>query len=382
MQIELHQIELRHADLRIRDEGRWRRVLASVAEKGQQVPVIVVAEGERYVLIDGYLRVEAVRRLARDTVGATVWPLSDCEALIEHHHLSSAMRSALEQGWLCARLREQGLGLEELARRLCRSKSWVSRRLGLVGELSATIQQRVRAGTVPPHAAMNYLVPLSRANRRQCEALVEGLGQRRVTDREVGALYEGWRRADRAGTRAPGRRARLFSCARSARRAPRHPLAADAGRAAGEGPDDAQRRGVAGAPTPAQRRHRSGGDVAPPRRERRVARGRERLRVRCARPGGDLDRCWIRPPAWRSSSCMRRDTARAPSRARSASRAARSRRCSPRGRPSVPPLARAEKGRAATATEILELFASCKGNLVRVHEELVAGGARRSRTRR
>ncbi len=199
MQIELHQIELRHADLRIRDEGRWRRVLASLAEKGQQVPVIVVAENERYVLIDGYLRVEAVRRLARDTVGATVWPLSDCEALIEHHHLSSAMRSALEQGWLCARLREQGMGLEELARRLCRSKSWVSRRLGLVGELSATIQQRVRAGTVPPHAAMHYLLSLSRANRRQCEALVEALGQRRVTDREVAALYEGWRRADRTG---------------------------------------------------------------------------------------------------------------------------------------------------------------------------------------
>jgi ParB-like chromosome segregation protein Spo0J len=174
-------------------------VLASVAEEDQQVPVIVVAEGERYVLIDGYLRVEAVRRLARDTVEATVWPLSECEALIEHHHLSSATRSALEEGWLCARLRDQGLGLEEVARRLWRSKSWVSRRLGLVGELSGAVQRRVRAGTIPPHAAMNYLLSLSRVNRRQCEALVEALGETRVSDRDVAVLYEGWRRADRTG---------------------------------------------------------------------------------------------------------------------------------------------------------------------------------------
>jgi ParB-like chromosome segregation protein Spo0J len=199
VQIELHQIELRHVDLRIRDAGRRRRVLASVAEEGQQVRVIVVAEGERYVLIDGYLRVEAVRRLARDTVEATVWPLSESEALIEHHHLSSATRSALEEGWLCARLGDQGLGLEEVARRLCRSKSWVSRRLGLVGELSGAVEERVRAGTIPPHAAMQYLLSLARANRRQCTALVEALGERRVTDREVAALYEGWRRADRTG---------------------------------------------------------------------------------------------------------------------------------------------------------------------------------------
>ena len=45
-----------------------------------------------------------------------------------------------------------------------------------------------------------------------------------------------------------------------------------------------------------------------------------------------------------------------------------------RGNTEVPRLARAELA-AAHRTEILELYHSCKGNLVRVHEELVAGGA-------
>ncbi len=54
-------------DPRIRDAGaRRRRPVASVAEIGQQVPVIVIAEADRPVLIDGYLRVEALRRLGRD----------------------------------------------------------------------------------------------------------------------------------------------------------------------------------------------------------------------------------------------------------------------------------------------------------------------------
>jgi hypothetical protein len=197
--IDLHQLELRHRDLRIHDGEQRRRLIGSVAEIGQQVPVIVVRDAERFVLIDGYLRVEALRRLHRDTAMATAWPLSEVEALLHHRHLAIAKRAAIEDAWLLGRLREHGLSQDELARRLCRSKSWVSRRLGLLDALATAAQERVRVGTVPPHAAMKYLVPLARANKRQCERLLVGLGDTRVSDRELGALYVAWRRADRAG---------------------------------------------------------------------------------------------------------------------------------------------------------------------------------------
>ena len=64
--------------------------IASVAEIGQQVPMVVIAEGERLVLIDGYLRVEALRRLHRDTAAATAWPVSEPEALLQHRHLTAS----------------------------------------------------------------------------------------------------------------------------------------------------------------------------------------------------------------------------------------------------------------------------------------------------
>jgi hypothetical protein len=59
--------------------------------------------------------------------------------------------------------------MEQLVHRLCRSESWVSRRFALLDVLAASAQDRVRAGTGPAHAAMKYLVPLARANQRQCE---------------------------------------------------------------------------------------------------------------------------------------------------------------------------------------------------------------------
>jgi ParB family transcriptional regulator, chromosome partitioning protein len=199
VEVDLHQLELRHRDLRIHDGEQRRRMIGSVSEIGQQVPVVVIRDADRLVLIDGYLRVEALHRLHRDTAIATTWPVTEVDALVHHRHLSAAKWVALEDAWLLGRLRDHGLTMDQLAHRLCRSKSWVSRRLGLLDALAAPAQDRVRAGTVPAQAAMKYLVPLARANKRQCEQLIAGLGDTQVSVRELGALYTAWRRADRDG---------------------------------------------------------------------------------------------------------------------------------------------------------------------------------------
>jgi hypothetical protein len=68
----------------------------------------------------------------------------------------------------------------------------VSRQLALVEDLPEELQQRVRDGAVGAHAAMKYLVPLARANRADARALVAGLGGRRASSRQMGALYGAW----------------------------------------------------------------------------------------------------------------------------------------------------------------------------------------------
>jgi ParB-like chromosome segregation protein Spo0J len=204
MQIELHQLQLRFEGLRAVDPVRRSKLMASLCEAGQQVSVVVVAAAgvspSRYVLIDGYMRVSVLRSLGRDMVEATVWPMAEAEALIARFHLEGRSRSTLEEAWLCEHLMStESLTLTEIAQRMCRTKSWVSRRLGMHKILWPELRSKVAAGQIPPQGAMKSLLPLARANAAHARQLVEALGAHRVSVRQLGRLYAAYRAADALG---------------------------------------------------------------------------------------------------------------------------------------------------------------------------------------
>jgi len=203
MQIEWHQIELKYQRLRIVDARFQARLMASLVTDGQQRPVLMVESPEtiseqRYVLIDGYVRVAALRRLGRDTVDATVLPTDEVEALFFAHRLDGQRtRSMLEQAWLLRELVEEHARTRAmLARELGRTMSWVSRRLALVRILPDEVQEAVRSGRIPAHAAMKCLVPLARANTAGAIQLARRLGKEPVTVRQIERLYGAWRAGD------------------------------------------------------------------------------------------------------------------------------------------------------------------------------------------
>ncbi len=196
MELELNQIDRRYEKLRRRNTRKELQLVASLADQGQQLPVVVVAAEEPhvYVLLDGYKRVRALTSLRHDMVRATLWDLAEVEALLlERLMRTSVSEGALEQGWLLQELHERfALSHEELARRFDKSQSWVSRRLALVGALPPEVQQRVQRGALPAHAAMKYLVPMARAKRTDCVRLITALGSLQPSTRDVEALYTAW----------------------------------------------------------------------------------------------------------------------------------------------------------------------------------------------
>lgn len=202
MDIELHQVELRYSALRRRDARRERQVLSSLTEVGQLSPVVVVREqAGGFVLVDGYKRMRALRRLHRDVVDAVVWELSEVEALLLTRRMRTAEGdSALEQGWLLRELHDRfELSCGELARRFDKSESWVSRRLALVSELPEAVQELVRRGELPAHAAMKHLVPLARAKKSGWEALAAAFAAHGLSSRQVGTLTAAWAAATEDG---------------------------------------------------------------------------------------------------------------------------------------------------------------------------------------
>jgi ParB/RepB/Spo0J family partition protein len=195
--LEHHQLILRYEHLRLRCPERERRLLSSLAQHGQQIPIVVVAAGEaeRFVVVDGYKRVRAMQRLGCDVVQAACWDMGEVEALLLGQLMRAGIEeTAFEQGlWLEELHLRFALTLDELARRFDRSPSWVSRRLALIRDLPKTIQQRVLQGQIVAHAAMKHLVPLARANREACERLVEAIADKKLTTRQIGELVAAYR---------------------------------------------------------------------------------------------------------------------------------------------------------------------------------------------
>lgn len=203
MQVEFHQLDRRWEHLRVHHPGRQRRLLASLAESGQQTPIVVVAaEGQtdRFVVIDGYKRIAALGQLGRDTVEAVVWPMSEAAAvLLDLSMRLSEHETALEVGWLLAELeRRFDYGLDELARRFDRSVSWVSRRLALVEVLPEAIQRQVREGKIPAQVALKFLVPVARQNLEDCQRMAAIFAQHHCDTRVAGQLYTAWRKGSPA----------------------------------------------------------------------------------------------------------------------------------------------------------------------------------------
>ena len=74
-ELDLHRLELRYAATRVADPGAARQLKASLERCGQLVPFVVVKDpyGFGLVLIDGYRRIAALRRLvARYGVGGVL----------------------------------------------------------------------------------------------------------------------------------------------------------------------------------------------------------------------------------------------------------------------------------------------------------------------
>ena len=202
MQLEFHQLDRRWEHLRVREPHRQRRLVASLVESGQQTPIVVVISKDddgRYLVIDGHKRIAALRQLGRDTVEATVWAMSEAEALLlSRSQRMSPQESALEQGWLLSEMeRRFGYSLDELARRFDRSVSWVSRRLALVELLPEAIQEQVREGNLTAQIAMKYLVPAARVSADDCGRMADAFVKYRFDSRQAAQLYGAWREGSR-----------------------------------------------------------------------------------------------------------------------------------------------------------------------------------------
>jgi ParB family chromosome partitioning protein len=196
MELEIGELDLRYKPLRVMNPDLISRLATSMHRKGQRSPVVVVqGEEGRYVLIDGYLRIEALKAICQYTVEAVVMETNVREALLYVLQAGERRRRGpLVEGWFVRELiGAHGMTQAEMAERLSRSVSWVSRRLALVQDLPEAVQKLVHEGAICAHAAMKYLVPLARANKEECLRVAEQL--KGLSERDIRIIYDGVRKS-------------------------------------------------------------------------------------------------------------------------------------------------------------------------------------------
>ena len=199
-EIELHQVELRYAHTRVRNETVLRRLRRSIECYGQITPVLVVPNKDnRFVLIDGYLRLEAIRMCAKDTVIARIWETEEVNALLTVLAKSDARQwEAVEQASMLSELIARfELSMEEVAKRVGRDKSWVKRRVDLIRALPEEVLSAVQSGHVSTWAASRILAPLARANTQHAQRLTAHLLKDALSTRELDRFYTHYKKSNR-----------------------------------------------------------------------------------------------------------------------------------------------------------------------------------------
>lgn len=134
--LEPHQLVTPFAGLRVQHAANLDRLTHAMAEAGQIVPVLVIPDeqSQSWVLIDGYRRLEVLRRLEIEQIKAQALPCKEDEAMLLHMaHGQARSWETIEEAGLIRELHDCfGLSLRQIATRIGRHASWVQRRLALI----------------------------------------------------------------------------------------------------------------------------------------------------------------------------------------------------------------------------------------------------------
>jgi ParB-like chromosome segregation protein Spo0J len=230
-EVELDRLELRFAATRVSDARAVQRLVQSIDACGQLIACVAVvrsppvssppvpdpdeqADAPPLVLIDGYRRVAALRKLGRDTAWVECWRCSVAQALAQLLARSrSRAFTAVEEALLLRDLVDaQCLSQREAARQCGRDVSWVQRRLQLLGEVPEAVLQAVCREQVSTWSAVRVFVPLARANAEHAARLLGRMGQpqQALSTRELNTWFAQYRCAQRGKRERMVEHPRLF----------------------------------------------------------------------------------------------------------------------------------------------------------------------------
>jgi predicted transcriptional regulator len=196
-EVELSVFDLRYESYRMKNPALERRLLASITERGIEEPLEGVDTPAGKILLNGFKRYRCAKKLGLDSVPYVTLAADEVAGILTMlRTANNRALSIIEQARFIDDLRNlHKLNVAEIAETLSRSKAWVSMRLGLIGELSDTMREKIFSGAFPVYSYMYTIRPFMRMNavkKEELEEFVAAVSGNKLSVREIEQLANGY----------------------------------------------------------------------------------------------------------------------------------------------------------------------------------------------
>lgn len=196
-EVEISSLDLRYESYRMRNSAQEARLFTSISERGIEEPLEGVDTKEGHILLNGFKRYRCARKLSIKTVPYMSLGEDEAMGIVGLLRVSNNKSlSIIEQAKFIDDLKKiHRMNVAEIAENLCRSKSWVSMRLGLIGEMSEAVRQKIFSGAFPVYSYMYTLRQFMRMNsipKVQIEEFVVAVSGKKLSVRDVEQLAYGY----------------------------------------------------------------------------------------------------------------------------------------------------------------------------------------------
>jgi len=197
-QVEISSFDLRYEHCRLKSKVTERSLLSSILDHGIRDPLrgVETKDGCR-ILLDGFKRYRCAKKLSIGIVPYHCLGEDEAFGIITLLRIANAKSlSILEQARLIDELNTiHKMSVSQIAGLLEKSKGWVGMRVGIIGQMSPAIMDKVFSGQFPVYSYMYSIRSFIRMNgisKQDVDEFVRSVAGKGLSIRDIEILANGY----------------------------------------------------------------------------------------------------------------------------------------------------------------------------------------------
>jgi len=197
-QVEISSFDLRYEHCRLKSNVTQRALLSSILDHGIRDPLrgVETKDGCR-ILLDGFKRYRCAKKLSISIVPYHCLGEDEAFGIITLLRIANAKSlSILEQARLIDELNTiHKMSVSQIAGLLEKSKGWVGMRVGIIGQMSPAIMDKVFSGQFPVYSYMYTIRSFIRMNgisKQDVDEFVRSVAGKDLSIRDIEILANGY----------------------------------------------------------------------------------------------------------------------------------------------------------------------------------------------